>query len=91
MKKKVIPLHDRVIIEPIKVEDITKGGILIPDNAKEKPVKGKVISCGKGKKDEPMTIKIGDIVLYGKHAGSEIEIEDKKYLIMKESDILAIL
>lgn len=91
MKNKVTPLHDRVIIEPAELEKISKGGIIIPDAAKEKPVKGIVISAGKGKKDEPVTVKKGDIVLYGKHAGNEIEIDDKKYLIMRESDILAII
>jgi chaperonin GroES len=91
MKQKVTPLHDRVIIEPTEVEKVSKGGIIIPDNAKEKPVKGKVFSCGAGKKDEPLTVKKGDIVLYGKYAGSEIEIDNKKYLIMRESDILAII
>lgn len=91
MSQKVTPLHDRVIVEPFEVEKMSKGGIIIPDNAKEKPIKGKVFSCGTGKKDEPLTVKKGDTVLYGKHAGSEIEIDDKKYLIMRESDILAIV
>lgn len=91
MKNKVTPLHDRVIVEPMEIEKVSKGGIIIPDAAKEKPVKGRVISAGIGKKDEPITVKKGDTVLYGKYAGSEIEIDDKKYLIMRESDILAIL
>lgn len=91
MKEKVTPLHDRVIIEPEKISNISKGGIIIPDTAKEKPLKGKVISCGTGKKDEPMTVKKGDFVLYERHAGSDIEVGDKKYLIMRELDILAII
>ena len=91
MKNKITPLHDRVVIEPIESDSVTKGGIIIPDNAKEKPVKGSVIACGDGKKDEPVTVKIGDVVLYGKHAGMNIEIDGKKYLIMREADILAII
>lgn len=91
MKNKVTPLHDRVIVRPQEQETKTAAGIIIPDTAKEKPVKGVVVSCGKGKKDEPMTVKQKDIVLYGKHAGSDIEIDGEKLLIMRESDILAIL
>ena len=90
-KIKIKPLHDRVIVEPSTIESKTKAGIIIPDTAKEKPVKGKVIAVGSGSKEEPMTVKVNDIVLYGKHAGSSIEIEGKSYLIMKESEILVIL
>lgn len=90
-KQSVTPLHDRVIIEPEKISSTTKAGIIIPDTAKEKPLQGKVIAVGNGKTDEPLTVKEGDNVLYGKHAGMEITIEEKKYLIMRESDILAIL
>lgn len=90
-QKSVTPLHDRVIVEPTEVKNVTKGGIIIPDTAKEKPLQGKIIAVGKGKENEPMTVKEGDNVLYGKHAGSEITINDKPYLIMKESDILAIV
>lgn len=88
---KLTPLHDRVIVKPQEQESKTAAGIIIPDSAKEKPVRGMVISCGSGKKDEPMTVKEGDIVLYGKYAGIEIEIEGGIGLIMRESDILAIL
>lgn len=87
----VTPLHDRVIIKPIQQESKTPSGIIIPDAAKEKPIKGNVVAVGNGKKDEPMTVKIDDFVLYNKHAGSEIEIDNEKYLIMRESDILAII
>ncbi len=90
-KLSVIPLHDRVIIEPAKTEDKSAGGIIIPDTAKEKPQRGVVIACGKGKNEEPITVKAGDFVLYSKHAGSEIEMDGKQYLIMRESDILAIV
>lgn len=90
-KLNITPLHDRIVIEPVPEQSISQGGIIIPDSAKEKPIRGVVMSCGKGRKDEPVTVKIGDIVLYGKHAGSEIEIDSKKYLIMREADILAII
>lgn len=90
-KLNITPLHDRVVIEPIPEESVSQGGIIIPDTVKEKPIRGKVMSCGKGKKDEPMTVKIGDTVLYGKYSGNEIEIERVKYLIMREADILAII
>ena len=85
------PLADRVLIEPKEAETKTASGIFIPDTAKEKPQQGKVIAAGPGKKDEPMEVKVGDEVLYGKYAGTEVTIEDKKYLIVKQSDILAIL
>ena len=85
------PIADRVLVKPSDAEEKTKGGIIIPDTAKEKPMKGKVIAVGNGKKDEPMTVKAGDTVLYGKYAGTEITIEGDEYLIMRESDIFAIV
>ncbi len=85
------PLADRVLIEPQEAQTKTAAGIYIPDTAKEKPQQGKVIAAGPGKKDEPMEVKAGDVVLYGKYAGTEVTVEDKKYLIVKQSDILAIL
>ncbi|MCQ2167852.1 MAG: co-chaperone GroES [Bacteroidales bacterium] len=85
------PLADRVLIEPKEAETKTASGIYIPDTAKEKPQQGKVLATGTGKKDEPMEVKEGDVVLYGKYAGTEITVDDKKYLIVKQSDILAIL
>jgi chaperonin GroES len=91
MKIKVKPLADRVLVEPAPAEQKTSGGIIIPDTAKEKPQKGTVVAVGNGKKDEPMTVKVGDIVLYGKYSGTEINIEGNDYLIMKESDIFAII
>jgi chaperonin GroES len=87
----VTPLHDRVIVKPAAAEEKTAGGIIIPDTAKEKPQRGTVIAAGPGKKDEPVTVKSGDTVLYGKYAGTEISIEGEDYLIMRESDILAIV
>ncbi len=85
------PLADRVIVAPAAAEEKTKSGIIIPDTAKEKPQRGIVIAAGPGKKDEPVTVKEGDTVLYGKYAGTEISIEGDDYLIMRESDILAIV
>ena len=85
------PLADREVIEPKEAETKTASGIYIPDTAKEKPQQGKVVAAGPGKKDEPMEVKVGDEVLYGKYAGTEVTVEDKKYLIVKQSDILAIL
>ena len=85
------PLADRVLVEPAPAEEKTVGGIIIPDTAKEKPQRGKVVAAGNGKKDEPMTVKAGDTVLYGKYAGTEITIDGKEYLIMRESDIFAIV
>ena len=85
------PLADRVVIEPKEAETKTASGIYIPDTAKEKPQQGTVVAAGPGKKDEPMGVKVGDVVLYGKYAGTEVTVEDKKYLIVKQSDILAIL
>jgi len=85
------PLADRVLIEPLEAETTTASGIIIPDNAKEKPQKGTVVAAGTGTKDEPLTVKVGDAVLYGKYAGTELKLEGKDYLIMRESDILAIV
>ena len=85
------PLVDRVLVEPKEAETKTASGLYIPDTAKEKPQEGKVIAAGPGKKDEPMEVKVGDEVLYGKYAGTEVTVEGKKYLIVKQSDILAIL
>ena len=85
------PLADRVLIEPTAAEETTMSGIIIPDSAKEKPLKGTVLAVGKGTKDEEMLLKEGDVVLYGKYAGTEIELEGKKYLIMRQNDVLAVL
>ena len=85
------PLADRVIVEPSAAETKTASGIIIPDTAQEKPQKGIIMAAGNGKPDEPMTVKIGDEVLYGKYAGTEFKYEGKDYLIMRESDILAII
>lgn len=90
-KVKIKPLADRVIVEAAAAEEKTASGIIIPDTAKEKPQKGKVVAVGNGKKDEPLTVKEGDEVLYGKYAGTEITVDDKEYLIMRESDIFAIV
>jgi len=85
------PLADRVLIKPADAEEKTASGIIIPDSAKEKPLKGEVIATGKGTKDEEMVLKEGDQVLYGKYAGSEIELDGEKFLIMRQSDVLAII
>lgn len=85
------PLADRVLIEPTAAEEVTMGGIIIPDSAKEKPLKGKVLAVGNGTKDEEMILKVGDEVLYGKYAGTEIEYDGVKYLMMRQSDILAVI
>ncbi len=90
-KVTIKPLADRVLVEPLAAEQKTSGGIIIPDTAKEKPQKGTVVAAGGGKKDEPMTVKVGDVVLYGKYSGSELSIDGTDYLMMRESDILAIL
>ena len=90
-KINIQPLADRVLVEPAAAEIKTAGGIIIPDTAKEKPQKGIVVAVGNGKKDEPITVKAGDTVLYGKYAGTEINVSGKDYLIMRESDILAII
>jgi chaperonin GroES len=85
------PLADRVLIKPAAAEEKTASGIIIPDSAKEKPLKGEVKAVGKGTKDEEMVVKEGDQVLYGKYAGTELELDGEKYLIMRQSDILAII
>ncbi len=85
------PLADRVVIEPKEAETKTASGLYIPDTAKEKPQQGTVVAAGPGKKDEPMEVKVGDTVLFGKYAGTEVTVEDKKLLIVRQSDILAIL
>lgn len=90
-KLNVTPLHDRVIVKPAAAEEKSAGGIIIPDTAKEKPQKGVVVAAGPGKVDEPVTVKAGDSVLYGKYAGTELTIDGQEYLIMRESDILAIV
>ena len=90
-KMNITPLHDRVIVKAAAAEEKSAGGIIIPDTAKEKPQRGVVIAAGPGKKDEPVTVKAGDNVLYGKYAGTEITVEGAEYLIMRESDILAIV
>jgi chaperonin GroES len=87
----ITPLHDRVIVKPAPAEEKTAGGIIIPDTAKEKPQRGTVIAAGPGKKDEPMTVKSGDTILYGKYAGTEVSLEGGDFLIMRESDILAVI
>lgn len=85
------PLGDRVLIEPNAAEEMTASGLYIPDSAKEKPLKGQVLAVGNGTKDEEMILKAGDTVLYGKYAGTEIEFEGKKYLMMRQSDVLAVV
>ena len=85
------PLHDRVVIRPAAAEAKTAGGIIIPDTAKEKPQKGLVVAAGPGKKDEPITVKEGDTVLFGKYSGTEINLDGQNLLIVRESDIIAIL
>ncbi|MEO0216613.1 MAG: co-chaperone GroES [candidate division WOR-3 bacterium] len=92
---KIKPLHDHILVERIE-EEVKKGGIIIPDTAKEKPQQGKVIEVGDGKKDEkgnriPLDVKKGDIILFGKYAGTEVKIEDKEYLIIREDDVLGIV
>jgi chaperonin GroES len=91
MALKIQPLSDRVLVEPQEAETKTASGIYIPDSAKEKPQQGKVVAVGKGKKDHAMTVKVGDVVLYGKYSGSELKFDGKDYLIMREDDILAII
>lgn len=90
-KMNIRPLADRVLVKPAAAEEKTVGGIIIPDSAKEKPLKGEVVAIGNGTKDEEMVVKKGDEVLYGKYAGTEIELDGEKYLIMRQSDILAII
>ena len=90
-KINIIPLADRVIIQQAEAETTTASGIIIPDNAQEKPQKGTVVAAGKGTKDNPMTLKAGDNILYGKYAGTELKYNNSDYMIMKESDVLAII
>lgn len=85
------PLADRVLVEPAAAETTTASGIIIPDTAQEKPQKGTIVATGSGKKDEPITVKVGDTVLYGKYSGTELKLEGKDFLIMREADILAII
>ncbi len=85
------PLADRVLVEPAAAEEKTASGLYIPDTAKEKPQKGTVVAVGNGKKDEPLTVKVGDTVLYGKYSGTELTVEGTDYLIMREADIFAII
>lgn len=85
------PLADRVVVKPADAEQKSQGGIIIPDTAKEKPLRGTVVAAGKGPKDNPMELKEGDVVLYGKYAGTEIELEGDKFIIMRESDVLAVI
>ena len=91
MATKIKPLADRVLIEPAAAEEKTASGLFIPDSAKEKPQRGKVIAVGNGTKDNPMTVKKGDTVLYGKFSGTELSVDGNDYLIMRESDIFAIV
>ena len=95
-KFKIRPLADRVVVEPLEAEEKTKGGIILPDTAKEKPQEGKVVAVGKGKLNDkgevlPMEVKVGDKVLYGKYSGTEVTVDDKQYIILREEDILAIV
>ncbi|MDR1652743.1 MAG: co-chaperone GroES [Prevotellaceae bacterium] len=91
MKVNIKPLADRVLVKPATAETKTASGIIIPDNAKEKPLKGEVLATGEGTKDEAMLVKAGDTVLYGKYAGTELDWEGEKYLIMRQNDILAVI
>jgi chaperonin GroES len=96
MAMKIRPLHDRILVERLEEGEVKKGGIIIPDTAKEKPQEGKVIAAGNGKVTEdgkkiPLDVKAGDRILFGKYSGSEVKIEDKEYLILREEDVLAIL
>ncbi len=95
-KMKLRPLGDRLVVEPLEAEEKTKGGIILPDTAKEKPQEGKVVATGKGKMDEngklvPMEVKTGDKILYGKYSGTEITIDGKEYMILREEDVLAVV
>jgi chaperonin GroES len=90
-KLKIKPLADRVLLEPLEAETKTASGIIIPDTAKEKPQKGNIVAVGPGTKDNPVTVKVGDSVLYGKYSGTELKLDGKNYLIMRESDVLAIV
>ncbi len=88
---KIKPLADRVLVEPATAEEKTASGLYIPDTAKEKPQRGKVVAVGSGKKDEPMEVKVGDEVLYGKYSGTEISVDGKEYMMMRQADILAVV
>jgi chaperonin GroES len=88
---KIRPLADRVLVEPAEADEKTASGLYIPDTAKEKPQRGKIIAVGSGKKDEPMELKVGDEVLYGKYAGTEISVDGKEYMMMRQSDVLAVV
>jgi chaperonin GroES len=90
-KFKLKPMGDRIVVEPMAAETKTASGIYIPDTAQEKPQKGKVVAVGTGTKDEEMKLKVGDVVLYGKYAGTEVTVDNEKYLIMRQSDVLAII
>ncbi|HOJ86853.1 MAG: co-chaperone GroES [Elusimicrobiales bacterium] len=94
-KLNIIPLADRIIVKPLEPKEVKKGGIIIPDTAKEKPQEGEVVAVGKGKTEDgkliPMEVKLGDKILYGKYSGTEIKINDEEYLIMREEDVLAII
>ncbi|MDX5339719.1 MAG: co-chaperone GroES [Cyclobacteriaceae bacterium] len=90
-KVNIRPLADRVLVQPAAAEEKTASGLYIPDTAKEKPQRGTVVAVGNGKKDEPLTVKVGDTVLYGKYSGTELSVDGADYLIMRESDIFAIL
>ena len=91
MSVNIHPLADRVLIEPAPAEETTASGIIIPDTAQEKPQRGVVVAVGPGKPDEPTTVKVGDAVLYGKYSGTDLQVEGKDYMIMRESDILAVV
>ena len=91
MSVNIKPLADRVLVEPAAAEEKTASGIIIPDTAKEKPQRGVVVAAGPGKLDEPITVQVGDTVLYGKYSGTELQLEGKEYMMMRESDILAIV
>jgi chaperonin GroES len=90
-KLNIKPLHDRVVVKPAAAETKTASGIIIPDTAKEKPQRGTVLAVGTGKVDEPMTVQVGDVVLYGKYAGTEFNLDGEEYLIMRESDLIAVI
>ena len=90
-KLNIKPLADRVLLEPLEAETKTASGIIIPDTAKEKPQKGNIVAVGPGTKENPVTVKVGDSVLYGKYSGTELKLDSKNYLIMREPDILAIV
>jgi len=95
-KTKLRPLHDRILVKRIEEEEVRRGGIIIPDTAKEKPQEGKVIAVGTGKVTEdgktiPLTVKVGDRILFGKYSGSEVKIDDEEYLILREEDVLGVL